>query len=143
MEISGKPAVTGSAGGLWLGTSGNGGWARSCAPKRGSTADAAAANSASIPKGVANGADGTGVADATNAVGADAMGADAVGADPTGAIDGIRAAGAALKNSFDQRVSVAISGSPEAGSDSDVKSARFSPVGVGVVMVLTDLDIVE
>ncbi len=51
--------------------------------------------------------------------------------------------GAALKNSLDQRVSVAMSGSPDSCPGSGVTSAGISPVGVGVVMVLADLDIIE
>ncbi len=80
------------------------------------------------------------------AAGADGAptGADGVpsgsGADgaPSGAL-----AGTAANGSFAQRASVAASGNARTAGCVNVTPAGTSPVGVDVVMVLTDLDLIE
>jgi hypothetical protein len=72
--------------------------------------------------------------------GAGGIGDPAAGADsaPAGALPGT-----AANSSFAQRDSVAASGNAPTAGCVNVTPAGTSPVGVGVVMILTDLDLIE
>jgi hypothetical protein len=55
---------------------------------------------------------------------------------------GVGGPGTAAKSSLAQRLNVAASGNPRLG-DSGTSPSAVSPVGVGIVMILADFDVIE
>src|ERR1700677_2125540 len=144
------------------GTGGSAGWVRSCAPSRGSAAFTSAASPSKPGASYAGSPAGAGIAGTegtpgsgtlgseapgsgtpgSEAPGSGTLGSEALGSEaPNWAGDG--APGTAEKSSFAQRARVAASGNGPADGAVSVTPPGTSPVGVCVVMVLADLDIIE